>query len=53
MRYTLITPTGKIYTFYILSVAETYLHAYGGVLINPTVLGVIQENALLSSKVTV
>ena len=50
MPYTLITPTGKIYTFYILAVAETFLSAYGGVIIDPVVLKVIPENALLYAK---
>jgi hypothetical protein len=30
MRYTLITATGKLYTFYVKAVAETYQQAYGG-----------------------
>ena len=33
MKYTLITKTGKLYTFYVLAVAETYLQAYGGTLV--------------------
>ena len=33
MKYTLITKTGKVYTFYVLAVAETYQQAYGGTLI--------------------
>ena len=47
MPYTLITSTGKIYTFYIRAVAKTYQGAYGGTIIDPTVLRVTQENALL------
>ena len=47
MPYTLITSTGKVYTFYLRAVAETYLQAYGGVIIDPTVLMVTQESALL------
>jgi len=43
MPYTLITSTGKIYTFYIKALAETYLQAYGGNLINPQILEVIAE----------
>lgn len=47
MKYTLITPTGKIYTFHILALAQTYLGAYGGTLVdNPTVGKVISESAL-------
>lgn len=51
MKYTLITPTGKIYTFYILGLAETYQRAYGGTLldasvITPTTGKVITQSAL-------
>lgn len=38
MTYTLITPTGHIYQFYLLAVAETYQRAYGGTLINNSVV---------------
>ena len=38
MKYTLITKTGKVYTFYVLSVAETYQQAYGGTLITGDIL---------------
>ncbi len=38
MQFTLITPKGKVYTFYIKAVAEMYLQAYGGTLINTSVL---------------
>ena len=38
MRYTLITATGKLYTFYLLAVAETYQQAYGGTLIDNSVV---------------
>ena len=30
MQYTLITKTGKVYTFYVQAVALTYQQAYGG-----------------------
>jgi hypothetical protein len=33
MKFTLITPTGKLYTFFLQAVAETYQQAYGGTLI--------------------
>ena len=33
MQYTLITPTGRIYTFYLEAVAKTWQQAYGGTLI--------------------
>ena len=38
MRYTLITPTGRVYTFYVLAVAQTYLQAYGGKLFDKSVV---------------
>lgn len=33
MKYTLITPTGRIYQFYLLKTAEIWQGAYGGTLI--------------------
>jgi hypothetical protein len=38
MKYTLITSTGRVYTFYIKQVADTYQQAYGGVVITQQVL---------------
>lgn len=38
MQYTLITATGRVYTFYLESVAQTYQKAYGGTVINPNIL---------------
>ena len=38
MQYTLITATGKLYTFYVLAVAQTYLQAYGGTLFDNSVV---------------
>ena len=38
MKYTLITASGKLYTFYVKALAETYLSAYGGTLITDDVL---------------
>jgi hypothetical protein len=38
MQYTLITPTGRVYTFYVLAVAQTYLQAYGGTLFDKSVV---------------
>jgi hypothetical protein len=35
MSYTLITPKGKVYTFYLPAMAEMYQQAYGGTLILP------------------
>jgi hypothetical protein len=33
MKYTLVTGKGKVFTFFIKSVAETYQKAYGGTII--------------------
>lgn len=44
MNYTLITPTGRVYTFYSQVLAETYKNAYGGV---------IMTNDILVDKATV
>ena len=33
MKYTLIASNGKVYTFFIKAVAETFQQAYGGTLI--------------------
>ncbi len=38
MRYTLITNTGRVYTFYLLTVAQTFQGAYGGTLFCDDVL---------------
>ena len=38
MRYTLITAKGKVYTFFVLALAETYQQAYGGQLITADIL---------------
>jgi len=38
MQYTLITPQGQVYTFYLQAVAETYQKAYGGQLITADIL---------------
>jgi hypothetical protein len=38
MRYTLITPTGKVYTFYLQAVADTYQKAYGGQIMTDNIL---------------
>lgn len=38
MRYTLITPTGKVYTFYLQAVANTYQKAYGGQIMTDNIL---------------
>jgi len=38
MEYTLITPTGQVYTFFLQSVAVMYQQAYGGQLITADIL---------------
>jgi hypothetical protein len=38
MKYTLITKQGKVYTFYVQAVAETYQRAYGGQIITDDIL---------------
>jgi hypothetical protein len=38
MQYTLITMTGRVYTFFVLAVAETYQQAYGGVIVSDEIL---------------
>jgi hypothetical protein len=38
MNYTLITAKGKVYTFFVLALAETYQQAYGGTLIKDDIL---------------
>jgi hypothetical protein len=38
MNYTLITKTGKVYTFYIKALADSYQQAYGGVVITQQIL---------------
>jgi hypothetical protein len=38
MNYTLITATGRVYTFFVLAVAETYQQAYGGTIVTDAIL---------------
>jgi len=38
MTTTLITKTGRVYTFFVLAVAQTYQQAYGGQLITADIL---------------
>ena len=38
MKYTLITAKGKVYTFYVLALANQYQQAYGGVVITQQIL---------------
>lgn len=41
MKFTLITPTGKLYTFFVQAVAETYQQAYGGTVISSAVFDTV------------
>lgn len=38
MNYTLVTPSGKVYTFYTPATAEIYRLAYGGVVFTQQIL---------------
>jgi hypothetical protein len=38
MKFTLITSNGKVLTFFIRAVAETYQQAYGGIIVTDQVL---------------
>jgi hypothetical protein len=38
MNFTLITRNGKVFTFFIKAVAETYQQAYGGTLVTGSIL---------------
>jgi hypothetical protein len=48
MSYTLITPMGKVYTFYLPAMAEMYQQAYGGTLIIPEQFERVLEQDLTS-----
>jgi hypothetical protein len=38
MKYTLITRSGKVYTFYVAALAEQFQQAYGGQVITQDIL---------------
>ncbi len=42
MNFTLITPTGQVYTFYIRETAECYQQAYGGTLIMANIVETVE-----------
>ena len=48
MKFTLITSNGKVFTFFIKSVAETFQQAYGGILFTGSILTKEIKNATLS-----
>lgn len=43
MPYTLITPSGKIYTFYYEITAKCYAQAYGGEIVTKDILNVTSK----------
>lgn len=48
MKFTLITGNGKVFTFFIKAVAETYHQAYGGTLVTGSILTKETQNETLS-----
>jgi hypothetical protein len=48
MKFTLITAKGKVYTFFIKAVAETYQQAYGGTLFTGSILTKETQNETIS-----
>jgi hypothetical protein len=38
MKYTLITPTGRVFTFFLRSTADIYQSAYGGVVFSQQIV---------------
>jgi hypothetical protein len=48
MKFTLITGNGKVFTFYIKAVAETFQQAYGGTLFTGSILTQKTQNETLS-----
>jgi hypothetical protein len=48
MNFTLITGNGKVFTFYVKAVAETFQQAYGGTLFTGSILTKENQNATLS-----
>ena len=47
MKYTLITPRGRVLTFYLQALAETYQQAYGGQLITEPLYSQIYSELLV------
>jgi hypothetical protein len=41
MKYTLITKAGKLYTFYVLQVAELYQAIHGGTIVTADILSTV------------
>ena len=44
MQYTLVTSKGKVFTFFIKAVAETFQQAYGGKIITAEILNKENQN---------
>ena len=49
MKYTLISPKGRIFTFFLKEVAETFQAAYGGTLIDAGILTVKEPVAVVEA----
>lgn len=49
MNYTLITPQGRIYTFFLADVARMYQQAYGGTLIEDRLYAQVYGDLLTES----
>lgn len=48
MNFTLITSNGKVFTFYVKAVAETFQQAYGGTLLTGSILNKETQNENVS-----
>jgi hypothetical protein len=48
MNFTLITGNGKVFTFYVKAVAETFQQAYGGTLFTDSILTKENQNESIS-----
>lgn len=48
MKFTLITRNGKVFTFFVKAVAETYQQAYGGTLFTGSILTKETQNESVS-----
>lgn len=48
MKFTLVTSNGKVFTFFIKAVAETFQQAYGGTIITNEILTKEIQNETLS-----
>ena len=53
MKYTLITPTGKIMTFYVEAIANLYKEIKGGVVFSQQILEEVDNSANMDYTVLV